>query len=313
MISLHQQSPANKEFRVAVVVPAYNEERLIGDTLRGIPSYVDKIYVVDDASSDGTGDIVRGFNDPRITLVRHEKNQGVGGAISTGYKLALKDRMDMAAVMAGDNQMDPDRLILLLEPIMEGRADYTKGNRLVSSGFRKGMSAWRSLGNYMLTFLNKIASGYWHIEDPQNGFTAISARSLAMLDLDGLYKGYAFENDMLVKLNVHDARVINIPIPARYGLERSKIRYMSFIVKTSLYFIEAVIWRSWNKYVVRLNPIGLLYIVGSVLIIAGLVALVFSNLMLLVAGVVLFLAAMAIEIVRNSRAYKGYLTGRRAT
>lgn len=313
MISLHQQSPANREFSVAVVVPAYNEERLIGDTLRGIPPYVDKIYVVDDASSDRTGEIVRGLNDPRVTLVRHEKNQGVGGAISTGYKLALKDHMDIAAVMAGDNQMDPDRLMLLLEPVMDGRADYTKGNRLVNSGYRKGMSSWRSLGNYMLTFLNKIASGYWHIEDPQNGFTAISARSLAMLDLDSLYKGYAFENDMLVKLNVHDARVLNIPIPARYGLERSKIRYMPFIVKTSLYFIEAVIWRSWNKYVVRLNPIGLLYILGSVLIIAGLFALAFSNLILLVAGVALFLAAMAIEIVRDSVVYRRYRMGKRTT
>jgi len=206
--------------------------------------------------------------------------------------------------------MDPDMLMLLLEPIMEGRADYTKGNRLVSSGYRKGMSTWRSLGNYMLTFLNKIASGYWHIEDPQNGFTAITARSLAMLDLDRLYKGYAFENDMLVKLNVHDARVINISIPARYGRERSKIRYVPFILKTSLYFIEAVIWRSWNKYVVRLNPIGLLYIIGSALMIAGLVGLAFSDLALFAAGVILFGAAIAIEIVRNWRVHKGSIAGR---
>lgn len=294
-----------KKFRIGVVVPAYNEELLIDETVRGIPDYVSKIYVVNDCSKDRTSDVVNSVDDPRIVLIEHTKNQGVGGAITTGYKWAVADHMDIAVVMAGDNQMDPAYLPRLLMPIVEGWADYTKGNRLVDAGHRKGMSAWRTFGNYLLNSLNKIASGYWHVEDPQNGYCAITADALRRLDLDRLYKGYAFENDMLVRLNVHDAVVVNVPIPAKYGREKSKIRYGSFIVKTSAYFVGALLWRSWHKYLSRLHPIGVLYWAGTVLMIAGLFALLLPNFLILPVGALMFITAIAMEMIKDARAYSG--------
>jgi hypothetical protein len=201
--------------------------------------------------------------------------------------------------MAGDNQMDPDYLPDLLDPIIDGKAGYTKGNRLLNSRLRKGMSIWRSLGNYILSFLNKIASGYWNVSDPQNGYTAISSSALKKLDLDKTYRGYAFENDMLVRLNIHDISVKNVAIPARYADEKSKIRYPTFIAKTSLYLINALLWRSWKKYVVKLNPIGIFYISGVLLTITGLIALLALEPAYLMIGLFLFSASSVLEILRN--------------
>lgn len=291
------------QYKISVVVPAYNEERLIGETLRGIPEYVSRIYVVDDCSTDNTYHIVKGFNDSRIVLIRNDKNLGVGGAISAGYKLAIKDGMEIVAVMAGDNQMDPEQLSRLLMPIIGGWADYTKGNRLLNSDYRNGMSAWRTIGNYLLTFLNKFSSGYWHIVDAQNGYTAISVNALKMLDLDTIYRGYAFENDMLTRLNIFDAKVVNIPIPARYGAESSKIRYASFIIDTSIYFIKAFIWRVWKKYVIKLHPIGMLYVLGIVLAVTGMFALFNGNYIFFSLGILSAMAAVLLEILRDARLY----------
>ncbi len=291
-------------FKVGVVVPAYNEELLIGETLKGIPGYVDRVYVVDDCSADRTREIVKSFNDPRVVLICHEKNKGVGGAITSGYKMSLKDGMDIAVVMAGDNQMDPAHLMSLVTPVIEGKADYTKGNRLINASYRNGMSAWRSFGNYILTFLNKIASGYWHVEDPQNGYTAVSRKALSILDLDRIYQGYAFENDMLVRLNVHDGKVMNVPIPARYGNERSKIRYGPFIISTSIYLVNALAWRIWNKYVVKLRPVGILYLLGILLMATGLVVLLYDNYLVIAAGAILFVVAIGIEAIADSRLYR---------
>ena len=290
-----------REHTIGVAVPAYNESELIGETLASIPSYVDRIYAVDDASADDTPDIIRNFNDLRIVFIRHEKNSGVGAAIVSGYKRALEEGIDIVAVMAGDNQMDPEYLPSLLDPIVEGRKDYTKGNRLLSSEYRRGMSIWRSFGNSLLTFLTKIASGYWYVVDAQNGYTAISSKALKMLNLNSIYRRYAFENDMLIKLNVYDAKVVNIPIPARYGRETSDIKYTSFIVKTSLYFIRALLWRAWKKYLVRLHPIGLFYIVGGISMIIGVFALFFSNWIIISAGTLLFAVAALLEMMRDRR------------
>lgn len=289
-----------KQARIGVVVPAYNEEMLIAETLKAIPAYIHKIYVVDDCSTDRTGDIVRSFPDRRIVYSKHKKNRGVGGAVSTGYKLALKDLMDIAVVMAGDNQMDPAHLPALIKPVLDGLADATKGDRLIK-GFRTGMTAWRSAGNYLLTFLNKLASGYWHVSDPQNGYTATTTAALKQIDLDRIYKGYAFENDMMVRLNVCGARMVNVPIPARYGREKSKIWYPSFIVKTSVYFVQAFLWRIWHKYLSRLRPIGLLYAAGMALTAAGIVALALGNIVVLPVGVIAFAAAAGLEMTGDAR------------
>jgi glycosyltransferase involved in cell wall biosynthesis len=183
-----------------VVVPAYNEEDLIGEVLDGIPDYVAKVYVVDDGSADMTGAIIEDYahRDPRIVAIHHNPNRGVGAAITTGYLQAVEDGMDIAAVMAGDNQMDPAYLPDLLDPIVDGRADYTKGNRLINQAYRKGMSPWRSFGNSLLTFLTKVASGYWQMMDPQNGYTAVSIKSPRRAPpRPSVYQGYGYCNHLL--------------------------------------------------------------------------------------------------------------------
>jgi glycosyltransferase involved in cell wall biosynthesis len=209
---------------VGVVVPAYNERELIGETLTSIPIYVDQIYAVDDGSTDGTCAVIerRQGIDQRIVCLRHERNKGVGAAIITGYQEAIAQGMDIIAVMAGDNQMDPDELPRLLGPIVEGMADYTKGNRLLYQGHRVGMSRWRYFGNTLLTFLTRIGSGYWHLADPQNGYTAISAKVFKRFPPDAIFPWYGYCNDLLVKLNAYGFRVMDIPMPARYGREKSK-------------------------------------------------------------------------------------------
>jgi len=249
--------------RIGVVVPAYNEELLIGETLRGIPEYVDRIYVIDDCSTDRTGEIIKKFVDTRIVYLRHEVNKGVGAGIINGYKLALKDEMDIVAVMAGDNQMDPAQLPRLIFPIIEGWADYTKGNRLLSDNFMTGMSKWRAFGNLLLSFLTKIGSGYWQIMDPQNGYTAISRQALEVIDLDSVYPYYGYCNDLLIKLNAFGMRVMDVVIPARYGREKSSIRYSNYIRKVSPMLFRGFLWRLRIKYtVLDFHPLVLFYFLG---------------------------------------------------
>lgn len=257
-----------KEHNISVVVPAYNEEELVGETLSGIPGYVDKIYVVDDHSTDRTGEIIKKFQkrDPRIAFIRNGKNGGVGAAIIAGYKKTLQDKRDIAVVMAGDNQMDPEQLPNLLEPIVKGEADYTKGNRLLSQEYRRGMNKWRSLGNSLLTFLTKIASGYWQLMDPQNGYTAISEAVLERITLDSVYPRYGYCNDLLVKLNVFGARVMDIAMPARYGKEKSRIKYSKYIPKVSYLLLKNFFWRLKMKHtILSFHPLVLFYIFGIIL------------------------------------------------
>ena len=251
--------------RIGVVVPAYNEELLIGETLRGIPEYVDRVYVIDDGSIDRTGEIVKKLGDPRIVYLQHEFNKGVGAGIIDGYKLALKDEMDIVAVMAGDNQMDPAQLPRLIFPIIEGKADYTKGNRLLSDDFMIGMSKWRSFGNILLSFITKISSGYWQVMDPQNGYTAISRQAMEVIDLDSVYPYYGYCNDLLIKLNAFGMRVMDVVIPARYGREKSKIRYGKYIQKVAPMIFRGFLWRLRIKYtVLDFHPLVLFYFIGMI-------------------------------------------------
>lgn len=257
---------------VGVVVPAYNEQLLIGNTLKSIPAFVTRIYVVNDSSRDKTQEIIEEFakKDPRVVPIRHEKNSGVGAAIVTGYRRALDEKMDLVAVMAGDNQMDPAFLPDLLDPIIDGKCDYTMGNRLISPEFRKGMSKWRFLGNAMLTMLTKIASGYWQMMDPQNGYTAISHRALSQISLDDIYPRYGYCNDILVRLNVYSFRIVNVPHPARYGLEKSKIKYSTYIVRVSKLLLKDFLWRLKMKYIaLSFHPLVFFYVFGAALCIMG--------------------------------------------
>jgi glycosyltransferase involved in cell wall biosynthesis len=258
--------------RVAVVVPAHDEERLIGSTIAGIPEFVDRILVVDDASTDGTADAVRGAGDPRVELVSREANGGVGAAIVTGYERALEDGLDVVCVMAADNQMDPGDLLTLVEPVARGEVDYAKANRLVSGEAWKLIPRTRYLGNAILSLLTKIASGYWHVADSQTGYTAISKSMLSQLDLDRIYPGYGFPNDMLVHLNVWNARVRDFPSRPVYGVgEQSGIKLRKVIPRISWLLVKGFFWRLREKYVIRdFHPLVFFYALGLLMTFAGL-------------------------------------------
>ena len=244
-----------KNKKIGIVVPAYNEERFIGKVLESMPKFVDRIYVVDDASKDSTSRIALDMAnmDKRIAVVKRETNGGVGAAIISGHKAALKDGMDVAAVMAGDGQMPPAILSMILDPVVSGKADYAKGNRMSTAADRRGMPKFRVVGTFLLTILTRISSGYWHISDPQNGYTAISRDALLKLHLDSIYRGFAFENDMLVRLNVIGAIVVDVPHHAVYQGQTSKIKYPQFMIKTSWMLLKSWIWRLRVKYIKRIS------------------------------------------------------------
>jgi glycosyltransferase involved in cell wall biosynthesis len=251
---------------VAVVVPAYNEEALVASTIRSMPTFVDRIFVVDDASKDGTAEAAEAA-DPRVEVLRHETNGGVGGAIVTGYKRALETEMDVTCVMAADGQMDPDDLETLVQAVASGECHYAKANRLFTGQAWQIIPRYRYLGNAMLSFLTKIASGYWHVADSQSGYTAIDLETLRLLDLDRLYRNYGFPNDILVHLNVWNRRVQDFPSRPIYGVgERSGIRLRKVVPRISWLLCKGFFWRLWQKYVIRdFHPLVLFYVLGMLL------------------------------------------------
>ncbi|MBD0328667.1 MAG: glycosyltransferase family 2 protein [Thermoleophilia bacterium] len=257
---------------VAVVVPAHQEEALVATTLAGIPDFVDRIFVVDDASTDETAARARASGDGRVEVLSHAANQGVGAAIVTGYKRALAEAIDVTCVMAADNQMPPDDLIRLVEPVARGEVDYAKANRLFTGEAWNVIPRTRYLGNAALSLLTKIASGYWHVADSQAGFTAIGRSVLARLDLDGLYRGYGFPNDLLVHLNVWSARVRDVPSRPVYGVgEQSGIRIRKVVPRISWLLLKRFLWRLREKYVIRdFHPLVFFYALGLLLTAAGL-------------------------------------------
>src|SRR6266542_1417884 len=259
--------------RVAVVVPAHNEEALVGATIAGIPPFVDRIIVVDDASDDGTFERARETGDARVEVIRHARNQGVGAAIVTGYKRALEEQVDVTCVMAADNQMDPYDLETLAGPVARGEVDYAKANRLVTGEAWKLIPRSRYLGNAGLSFLTKIASGYWHVADSQSGYTAIALPMLEQLELGSLYPRYGFPNDMLVHLNVWNARVRDIPSRPVYGVgERSGIKIRKVVPRISWLLLKGFFWRLREKYVIRdFHPLVFFYALGIVATLLGFV------------------------------------------
>ncbi|WP_277543229.1 glycosyltransferase family 2 protein [Haloarcula laminariae] len=323
--------------RVGVVVPAYNEEQFIGDVIRGIPGYVDRIYVVDDASTDDTWtEILAARSDDadrqrrrtdggtdrrpatngqnpadateildrhlpeeqpglqrawsvdslaasedsvrtaladraseirrrgRIVPIQHRSNQGAGGAIKTGYLAALVDGVDAVATIDGDGQMDPEVLSDLIDPIVEGEAGYTKGNRLLRREYRSEMPTLRLVGNFILTFLTKIASGYWRVMDPQNGYTVISRESLQAVGVTTLYEDYGYCNELLIRLNVADAHIADVPTDVEYADEESHIRYSSYVPRVSTLLLRGFLWRLKTKYLILdFHPLVFFYLFGA--------------------------------------------------
>jgi len=259
--------------RVAVVVPAYDEALLVAETIRGIPDFVDLVVVVDDCSADDTAEQARATGDQRLEVLRHEENRGVGAAIATGYARCRDLGVDVTCVMAADNQMDPDELASLVGPVARGEVEYAKANRLVSGEAWTLIPRSRYLGNAVLSLLTKIASGYWHVADSQAGYTAVSITALRRLDLDRLYRGYGFPNDMLVHLNIQNARVRDVPSRPIYGVgERSGIRIRRVAPRIAWLLFKGFWWRMLQKYVIRdFHPLVFFYALGGLMTVVGLV------------------------------------------
>lgn len=236
-----------------------------------MPEFVDYIVIVDDKSSDGTASRVKSLRETyqKIVLIEHDVNQGVGGAIATGYKWSRDNSVDAAVVMAGDAQMDPADLPALLDPVVADEVDYSKGNRLVWRGAYKLIPKKRFFGNSILSFLTKIASGYWHVADSQTGYTVINKSALNALDWDNMYKRYGQPNDLLIKLNIESFRVRDIPIRPVYGVgEISGIRIRRVVFTISQVLVKGFLRRLWEKYVVRdFHPLVLFYLFGALMLI----------------------------------------------
>jgi glycosyltransferase involved in cell wall biosynthesis len=263
-----------REATVGVVVPAYNEEVLITRVIETMPEYVDHIVVVDDASQDRTADVVlehqKDLGD-RLVLLRHEENQGVGGAIATGYRWCRDRKIDAVAVMAGDAQMNPHDLPALLDPVVNGEADYTKGNRLFTGDAWNQIPKVRYLGNSAMSLLTKIASGYWHVADSQSGSTVINLKALRTIDWDKMYARYGQPNDLLVRLNVHSFRVQDVPVEPVYNIgEDSGVRPLRMIPKLSWLLLKLFLYRMWQKYVIRdFHPLVFFYTMAVFLLAAS--------------------------------------------
>jgi glycosyltransferase involved in cell wall biosynthesis len=256
--------------RIAAVVPSYNEEKLIGTVIATMPDFVDDIVVVDDCSSDDTSAAALAVGDPRVTVIRHEANTGVGGAIITGHRRAGELGADIDVVMAGDGQMDPAFLPDLLEPLIDGGREFTKANRFFSLRSFESMPKHRVLGNIILSFLTKLASGYWHLFDPQNGYTAITQATLRRLPLERISRRYSFENDLLIHLNILRVPAIDVPVPAVYGPAVSGIK-LRRVVPELLRLLSVGFWkRFFYKYVLwSFSPVALFFISGLFLLLFG--------------------------------------------
>ena len=210
--------------KIAVVIPCYRVTRHVLGVIEAIGPEVDRIYCVDDACPDASGDfIASNCRDPRVGVLRHEANQGVGGAVMTGYQAAVADGADIIVKIDGDGQMDPALLPGFVAPIVRGDADYTKGNRFWDLRHVQRMPLVRRVGNLGLSFLAKLSSGYWDLFDPTNGYTAIHASVAARLPYESISRRYFFETDMLFRLNALRAAIVDVPMDARYGDEQSNL------------------------------------------------------------------------------------------
>ncbi|QIO24580.1 glycosyltransferase family 2 protein [Haloarcula sp. JP-L23] len=289
---------------VGVVLPAYNEAEHIGSVIESLPAFVDRVYAIDDCSTDETWDVIReyatvseqsnqrvaavseaateevmvpdghGGEFPEVVPVQHTVNQGAGGTLKTGYLLAARDEMDATVTIDADGQMDPDQMDRLLDPLVEGRAGFSKGNRLADSDAAGGMPPFRLLGNWLLTLMMKPASGYWRLRDPQNGYTAISKEALESVDIEAIPDDHDYPNDLLARLNAAGVRVADVPMEAIYGDEESTIEFSAFVKRTSTTILQAFLWRLRKESSQRRPHLAALYSVGTLGVIAGLLAVV---------------------------------------
>jgi len=259
--------------KVAVAIPCYKVKEKILQVLQLIPQSVERIYVVDDCCPQQTGKWVQlQCSDRRVQVLFHAENKGVGGAVITAYKQALQDKMDIVVKIDGDGQMNPQLLPHFIEPICQGKADYTKGNRFYTLETLGEMPTLRKIGNAGLSFVNKVSSGYWNIMDPTNGYTAIHCKTLALLPLNKLHSRYFFESDMLFRLGTLRAVVKDIPMTALYADEKSNLQIKKVILQFPTLYLKAFFKRLFYNYFLRdFNGASLEFILGILLIFFGVI------------------------------------------
>ncbi|MDF1526743.1 MAG: glycosyltransferase family 2 protein [bacterium] len=249
--------------KIGVAIPCYNVEGQIAQVLEGIPDFVDLTFPVNDRSTDRTGEILTEYASGKIRPLDHDHNQGVGGAVVSGWNRCLEEGMDILIKFDGDGQMDPQGISSLIDAIIDSGAKYAKGNRFLHIAELYSMPFVRKIGNIILTFLTKMASGYWHIFDPQNGFLAVTSESYAVLDTAKLAKRYFFENSMLINLNIHSIPAIDIPMPARYGDEQSNLKIMDILITFPVFLLKGFFYRIFQRYLLRdFSPVIVLLIMG---------------------------------------------------
>jgi dolichol-phosphate mannosyltransferase len=254
---------------IAVVIPCYRTSRQILDVLSRIDANVARIYVVDDACPEGTGDLVEASRpDDRVRVLRHERNRGVGAAMVTGYRAALADGAQIVVKIDGDGQMDPAQLSRLVAPIAMGAADYAKGNRFYDFALLQDMPRVRLLGNALLSLVNKISSGYWNVMDPTNGYTAIHRAALEALPLGKIDSGYFFESDMLFRLYTVRAVVRDVPLRARYAGESSNLRIGRVLRDFPGKYVSATLKRIFYSYFLRDFNAGTLQLASGLLLLS---------------------------------------------
>ena len=257
--------------KIAVVIPCYKVRSHILQVIETMPVWVDSIIVVDDCCPMQTGKFLeQNSSDKRLKILYHKINQGVGGAVITGYRMASDDGCDIVVKMDGDGQMDPMYLNRLLSPLVSGRSDYVKGNRFYHLDSLTKMPLLRRIGNIGLTLLTKISSGFWRISDPTNGYTAIHSSLLEIMSLDQLSRRYFFETSMLIQLNIIGATAVDIPMPARYGSEISSLRISKVLFQFPFLLIRGFFRRLiWKYFIYNVNATTALLVMGSLLAVGG--------------------------------------------
>ena len=258
--------------RIAVVIPCYRVRDQIAGVLKSIGPEVWRIYCIDDACPDHSGCAVQAAaaEDPRVHLLVHETNQGVGGAVVTGYQRALRDGAEILVKIDGDGQMDPRRIKSIVEPIAQGAADYVKGNRFFNLEGLKSMPLARLIGNAGLSFFSKLSTGYWNLFDPTNGYTAIHASVARAIPMDKLSRRYFFESDMLFRLNTLRAVVTEIPMNASYSDEKSSMNLWRILVTFPFCHVQNYLKRVFYSYFLRNFSVASVdLIVGALLLLFG--------------------------------------------
>jgi glycosyltransferase involved in cell wall biosynthesis len=260
--------------KIGLVIPAYREEKLIRPTLLGVPGLFDRVYVVDDCSPDGMAQVVQDLaaNDPRICLIRHTENQGPGGAIISGYLKAAEENCDVTVVIGGDNQMQLSEAERFLDPVIDGKADYAKGNRFLMSRLEDTLSKMpkiRLIGNWIITGLTKIASGHYKVMDVVDGYTAISKQAIDYIDWSRAWKKYGYPMDFLIRLNAYGFKVLDVPRTAVYlpGERQSQIKGFKYAMSVSPMLVKGFFWRLKFRYLYRdFHPLVLFYYLSFLLL-----------------------------------------------